>query len=237
MKTMRRVLAVVLACVVLSLATWIALVLRFGWIRGTLVGLVVAAAVVGSYAVGIGPWQRRWGATDEEVLATMPGDDRLRPDAPGTTRAITIAAPPGDVFPWLLQIGYGRGGWYSYDWLDNDGRPSLDRIDPSLQGLCVGDRIEMIPGMGPTVREIVPEDHLLSAGESDTWCLQVRPDGAGGTRLVSRWRQDWPRTLGTAVWTTLSDPGAFVMERKMLLTLKRHAEAAAPEAAGGRTRI
>ena len=121
-----------------------------------------------TYVIVVGPWQRRWGASEEEVRRSMPGDDLLRPSAPSTTRAITIDAPPEAVFPWLLQIGYGRGGWYSYDWIDNDGKPSMDRIDSALQRLAVGDRIEMLPGMGPVVREIVPNHHIVSGGESDS---------------------------------------------------------------------
>ena len=123
----------------------------------------------------------------------MPGDDLLRPEARSTTRAITIDARPEDVFPWLLQIGYGRGGWYSYDWIDNDGRPSVDRIEPALQQLAVGDRIEMLPGVGPMVREIERDHYIVSGGEADSWCLMVEPTDDGRTRLISRWRQDWPK--------------------------------------------
>ncbi len=68
------------------------------------------------------------------------------------------------MFLWLLQIGYGQGGWYSYDRIDNDGKPSVTRIDPELQRLEVGDRIEMMPGMGPVVREIELGHHILSGG-------------------------------------------------------------------------
>jgi hypothetical protein len=154
----------------------------------------------------------------------MPGDDLLRPDAPSTTRAITIDASPEGVFPWLLQIGYGRGGWYSYDWIDNDGKPSLERIDPALQLLAVGERIQMLPGMGPVVHEIVPDRYIVSGGETDSWCLLVEPTPDGRTRLISRWRQDWPKTAGTYVWLVLADPGAFVMEQKMLRRIRDLAE-------------
>jgi hypothetical protein len=154
----------------------------------------------------------------------MPGDDLMRAGAPSTTRAILIDADPRDVFPWLLQIGYRRGGWYSYDWIDNDGRRSVSRIDPVLQHLAVGDRIEMLPGFGPVVREIETDHHILSGGDADTWCLLVEPTPDGRTRLVSRWRQDWPKNIGTTVWTLISDPGAFVMEQKMLRTIRSLAE-------------
>jgi len=225
MRTKQRVGLIVLAVVVVSFGVLWALIATLELEPGILVGLSIAGVVVALYLTVIGPWHRRWGATAEEVRRVLPGDELLRPGAPSTTRAVTIDAPPEDVFPWLLQIGYGRGGWYSYDWIDNDGRPSVDRIDPALQRLDVGDRIEMIPGLGPVVREIEPNDHILSAGEVDTWCLLVEPTLDGHTRLISRWRQDWPKSAATFVWTAVTDPGAFLMEQKMLRTIGRLAEA------------
>jgi hypothetical protein len=127
-----------------------------------------------------------------------------------------------------LQIGYGRGGWFSYDWIDNDGQPSLARIEPELQRLRAGDRIQMLPGMGPIVREIQPGHHIVSSEEAQSWCLLVEPEADGTTRLISRWRLDLPKTLSTSVWIALADPGAFVMEQKMLRTLRDLAERAAP---------
>jgi hypothetical protein len=224
MNTMKRVALVVIACVVAGLILLALLMIWLGPWTGLAVGLGVAVAVVALYVAFVGPWQRRWGTTDDEARRPMPGDGLLRPGAPSTTRAITIDASPRDVFPWLLQIGYGRGGWYSYDWIDNDGERSVDRIDPALQNLAVGDRIQMLPGFGPVVREIETDHHILSGGDVDTWCLLVEPTRDGRSRLVSRWRQDWPKSFGTLIWTLLSDPGAFVMERKMLRTLKRLAE-------------
>jgi hypothetical protein len=185
--------------------------------------LGVVAVVALAYASAIGPWQHRWGATHEEAHRAMPGDDLLRPDAPATTRAIMIDAAPEQVFPWLRQIGYGRGGWYSYDWIDNDGEPSVEHLEPELR-FEVGDRIEMMPGLGPVVRAIDPGASIVSAGAADSWCLLVEPSGDGRTRLISRWRQDWPRSFATRVWTLIADPGAFIMERKMLLRIRDLAE-------------
>ena len=95
-------------------------------------GIAAAAAVVGaiSYRWVVQPWHSRWGATDDEGARWMPGDELLG-EASSTTRGVTIAAAPIEVWPWLLQIGYGKAGWYSYDWIDNDGRPSADRIMPT----------------------------------------------------------------------------------------------------------
>ena len=224
MRTMRRVALILVGCVVASLMVLAALIIWLGPFLGSAVSLGAAFFVVASYTTLLGPWQRRWNATGEEVVRAMPGDELLPSGAASTTRAITIDATPREVFPWLLQIGYGRGGWYSYDWIDNDGNRSVDRIDPALQDLAVGDRIPMLPGFGPVVREIQTDHHILSGGETDTWCLLVEPLPDGRSRLVSRWRQDWPKTFGTRVWTLITDPGAFVMEQKMLRTIRTLAE-------------
>jgi hypothetical protein len=220
MRTKQIIGLIVLGSIIVSLAVLTGLIVWLGAGTGIVVGLLIAAGVIGTYLALVGPWQRRWGATSEEVHGAMPGDGLLLPDAPSTTRAITIDASPEDVFPWLLQIGYGRGGWYSYDWIDNDGRPSVERIDPALQRLTVGDRIEMLPGLGPLVREIVPNHHIVSGGETDSWCLRVEPTPDRRTRLISRWRQDWPKSAGTYIWIALSEPGAFVMEQKMLRRIR-----------------
>jgi hypothetical protein len=224
MRTKRVIGLIVVGCLLASVAVLGLLIAWLGSALGILVGLLIAVAVIGTYLQVLGPSQRRWGATEEEVRRAMPGDDLLRPDAPSTTRAITINASPEEIFPWLLQIGYGRGGWYSYDWIDNDGKPSAARIDPALQRLAVGERIEMLPGIGPVVHEIVPTHHIVSGGEADSWCLLVDPTPDGRTRLISRWRQDWPKTASTYAWLVLADPGAFVMEQKMLRRIRDLAE-------------
>ena len=224
MRTKQIIGLIVLGCIVASLGVLAVLTAWLGVARGLSVSLLIAAGLVGTYLVVVGPWQRRWGATTAEVSRAMPGDELLRPDAPSTTRAISIDVSPEVVFPWLRQIGYGRGGWYSYDWIDNDGKSSVERIDPALQRLAVGDRIEMLPGFGPVVREIVPNHHIVCGGEMDSWCLLVESTPDGRTRLISRWRQDWPKSAGTYVWIAMSDPGAFLMEQKMLRRIRDLAE-------------
>ena len=154
----------------------------------------------------------------------MPGGD-LVPDAASATRAITIAAPAEQVWPWLVQLGYGRAGWYSYDWIDNDGQPSADRILPELQQLQVGDQILMLREMGPRVREVEPNRffvmpatrnrRLVPGPVPDAPRLPADQPVAGGR----------PLTPATAFWILLSDPGAFIMERKMLKGIRSRAEA------------
>jgi hypothetical protein len=223
MRTRLMIMAIVLAAAAATMGVVVLLVSMLDWL-GLAIGALGISFVLVAYRLWIQPWQHRWGATDEEVRRPMPGDD-LIPDAASTTRAITIAAWPEDVWPWLVQLGYGRGGWYSYDWIDNDGQDSADRIIPELQQLQVDDQILMLPGMGPRVREVEPNRYFVAGDqEGGTWCLALYQVG-GGCRLVSRWRVDWPLTAATAIWILLSDPGAFIMERKMLKGIRSRAEA------------
>jgi hypothetical protein len=224
MRTRLTIMAIVLTAASAAAGILALLVVLLGWL-GLAIGVAGATAVLVVYRVLVQPWQHRWGATDEEVGRAMPGDDLL-PVAASTTRAISVAAPPEQVWPWLVQLGYGRAGWYSYDWIDNDGHPSANRIIPELQDLTIGDQIPMLPGMGPRVQEIQPNRYLV-AGDDDggTWCLALYPTGHG-CRLVSRWRVNWPLTPATAFWILLSDPGAFIMERRMLKGVRKRAERA-----------
>ncbi len=149
-------MGLVLAVAVTGLAVAVVAVVVLGPVPGLALLAAFAIAVLVVYITWIGPWHRRWGATPNEVAMAMPGDNLLPAPAGQTTRAVTIGAPPSAIWPWLVQIGYGRAGWYSYDRIDNDGRPSATRIVPELQELDAGDRIEMVPGMGPTVRWLDP---------------------------------------------------------------------------------
>jgi hypothetical protein len=178
-----------------------------------------------------------WGATDQELQQVLAGDELL-PDARArTTHAITIAAHAREVWPWLVQMGWGRAGWYTYRWVDRllfpANGPSADRILPQLQQLQVGEQILMLPGMGPRVRDLQPNRYLLAGDrEGGTWCLALYPT-LSGCRLVSRWRQRWPLTPATAFWILVSDPGAFIMERKMLKGIRARAERSAQLADAG----
>ncbi len=225
MKTQRTILLIVLGiagAIALGAAALVVASGRFG-VLILLAGLVVLGV---AYHLIIGPWHRRWGATGAEVSRRLPGDD-LVVDARGSTRAITIVAPAGEVFPWIVQIGFGRAGWYSYDWIDNDGTPSVDHIDLDLEWLNVGDVIPMTPAMGFTVRAIDRHRHtLVSQGDDGTsWAVVVDELPGDRSRLLSRFRTPPARGLGARFWMLLADPGAFVMERRMLLGIKARAEA------------
>jgi hypothetical protein len=200
------------------------------WWLGAGLGAIVVVGAIAVLALifirVVRPWYLQWGATDEEVVMTMPGDG-LIPDTNSATRAIGIAAPPQDVWPWLLQLGFGKAGWYSYDWIDNDMQPSADQIIPEYQALEVGDRILMMPDMGFTVTSVDPGRSIVSLLEDGTtsWCLGLYSEDGTGTRLVSRWRPKWGKiTPASALLIALSDPGSFIMEQKMLRGIRDRAE-------------
>lgn len=212
-------------------------------------GLATAGAVgLGAYLLAIQPWHRRWGATDEEVARAMLGDELVSAANFETTRAITIHARPEQVWPWLVQIGQGRGGFYSYDWLENLmdlNIHSAGRVLPECQSLEVGDTIALEPeGSGYTVAALEPNHYLVletqaegdgvldevfrAAGAASTWTFLLEELDDGGTRLVARWRARWHlqnSPLSFLIGVTL-DPIEFLMEQKMLRGIKQRAEAA-----------
>lgn len=133
-----------------------------------LFGLAVfAAGAVASYRLVIAPWWRSWGADPDEAVRALPGDDVIPDGVTAETRGITIHAPPATVWPWLVQMGYGRGGWYSYDQIDMRGA-SADRVVPELQTLSVGDIMPTHPAGGFVVKAIEPERALVLFTDTHT---------------------------------------------------------------------
>jgi hypothetical protein len=177
----------------------------------------------------------RWGATDAEMSRRMPADDAVPNPTYLTTLATTINAPPEAIWPWLVQMGYQRGGLYSYDWLDRLfgylDRPSADRILPEFQSLAPGDVIPIGRGGGFPVTIVDPPRLLVLSGSTKefawAWQLALYPIAAGRTRLVSRNRGRLPRALGSWALTRLLEPTAFLMTRRMLLGIRQRAEALA----------
>lgn len=196
--------------------------------------LIVAAVVAGSAVVAYRRLLRErclaYGATAAEASATLPGDDLLAAPDVVTTRAIGIAAPPSAIWPWLVQMGSGRGGVYTYDWIENlfglEMR-SADVIRPELQGLAEGDVLPLgSRDMALRVEALVPERHLVLRSEDGAWvwAFVLVPDGAG-TRLLSRNRISAPGgRVGKALYGLVMEPGSLVMERRMLLGIRERAE-------------
>ena len=179
-------------------------------------------------------WHLHWGASDAEVHASLPGDGFL-PDARyRSTRAITIDAPPESVWPWLVQVGCRRAGFYSNDLLDNLGHPSARTIVPELQQLEVGQWVPMSPSATPsdvtafTVHSFEANRWLIWRKPDSTWVWQLTPTDAGGTRLVTRIHaaRDWRSSpLMAALGVLLMEFGDFAMLRRMLRGIKERAEA------------
>ena len=199
-------------------------------------------ALTGSLAVltypGWRPWCLTWGATGDEPARMLPGDELLeRPDLV-STRAISITAPPSAVWPWLAQMGSGRGGLYTYDWIENLlglHMHSVDVVLPQFQEIKVGDA-QRLGQSGPILRVAAadPESALVLRSDDGNWvwafCLVS--DGAE-TRLISRNRiatpgGSWPSRV---LYRYVMEPGSLVMERKMLLGIKERAERPAQEPA------
>lgn len=197
---------------------------------------VVAGAAV-AYFGFLRRWHMTWGATAREASGRVAGDE-LMPDADiVATRGVEINAPPAAIWPWLVQMGPGRGGAYTYDWIER--RFGIDirntsRIVPELQDLKVGDEIAM-PGYAMRVERLDPVRALVlrSSNHAWVWSFELRPAGSH-TRLISRNRFRLAvLPLRDKLMYPIVEPGSWVMERKMLLTLKQRAEQLARETAQG----
>ncbi|MFC1997440.1 hypothetical protein ACFLXI_07525 [Chloroflexota bacterium] len=220
--------------------------------RRTIIGfcgglLAACTAAVAAYILAIRPWHLRWGSTDEELDLSLPGDDLVPKPKLTATHSITINASKTQIWPWLVQIGQGRGGFYSYDWIEN--AMGLDihtsnQILPEHQDLKVGDLIPLSEDeFGVPVAILDPEKSLVLHGDTrepgpgiapvmkegdymtTVWGFHLVPKGDGRTRLVERILIDWNESpLNTLFYRVFLEPGSFIMEQKMLRGIKERAE-------------
>jgi hypothetical protein len=180
-------------------------------------------------------WVLTWGATDDEVARDLPGDELLESPDIVATRAIGIDAPPSAIWPWLVQMGPGRAGAYTYDWIENLfglNMHSADQIVPEWQKLEVGDVLLSKEGQPGMRVEILEPGRVLSnrseAGDW-VWTFALEPEN-GSTRLISRNRIAMKgAAAGQWFGMRVMEPGSLVMERKMLLGIKQRAERLAAE--------
>ena len=175
-------------------------------------------------------------AASDERARVLPGDERISQPIDTITHGITIRRPPREVWPWLVQMGAGsRAGWYSYDWLDNGGRPSMERIEPALQHPDVGSIFPALPGVTEGfVVLAINRERLLTLGmlgpdgtPEVTWTFVLTETAPGVTRLLVRVRggpgyrfHGLPLLLTRIAVRVVH----FMMERKQLLGIKRRAE-------------
>jgi len=204
------------------------------WLKRILTALAAAAAAVAGlerlYRRGARQRVLDWGATAEEAARRLPGDDLLDRADIVATRAISIDAPPSAIWPWLVQMGPGRGGAYTYDWIENLlglDMHSADRIHPEWQDLKVGDVLRSGDGkLGMRVEILEPERLLCNRSEAGdwVWTFALVPED-GSTRLLSRNRiAIGGAAAGRRLGMLVMEPGSLVMERKMLLGIKQRAE-------------
>lgn len=186
-----------------------------------LVSIIFLLAVVTLlYYLIYRPWSLSWGATNEEVNRQMNGDEILEQPTFVATRAISVEASPEDIWPWIIQIGYKRAGFYSYDRLDNDGIPSSNRILPEYQGLQVGDFIPMNEAVNAVVVELIPYETMVMDFQPWVWTWGLYESKEGHTRLVTR---VYYRTE-SAFRNFLVDTFEIFMMRKCLLEIKQRVE-------------
>ncbi len=190
-------------------------------------------------------WMRSWGAAPDEARRALPGDELTPHPQIRFTRAITIDAPPGAVWPWIVQQGQGRGGLYSYDALENligCDIHSTDRILPDMQNIQPGDAVRLGPEGYPCfyVREVVPERTLVLFSDPGTepdatapeppalssWVFHLEEQASGSTRLLVRGATQWEPSFAANLMWQLSDVLGFVMGRRQMRGIKARAEAA-----------
>ncbi len=197
-------------------------------------GLAVLAVAYLAGAALLRPFYLRWGVTGDEVRSTLAGDDATIDAAFVSDHGVTVRAPVEQVWPWLVQMGQDRGGFYSYAWLENLLALDIhnaDRIHPEWQTLAVGDSVLATPpgwlgfrrAFGWRVTSVVPNDHLAL----EYWgTFAVRPTPDGGSRLLVRTRTGRPPLLAAPLMLLGFEPLHFLMQRGMLLGIRSRAERA-----------
>jgi hypothetical protein len=181
------------------------------------------------------PWYSRWGATADELTQSLPGDEYVPHSRGGYTQAINIKASASSVWPWLVQIGQDKGGFYSYELLENMVGCNIhnaDRILTEHQNIKTGDKLIMHPkAPAIPVTAVEPEKALVYGGRQDentanVWIFFINEED-GLTRLISRWSFDYkPGLVNKVAYNWFLEPIAAVMQRKMLLGIKQRAEIA-----------
>jgi hypothetical protein len=214
------------------------------WLRRSALAILIIFVAAGiAYHLGLRNWCMRWGTTPAEAHATLPGDDLFPVYTGQATHAITIHASPQQVWPWLMQIGQDRSGFYSYTFLENSigaDMPKVERLVPDWKARTVGETVwfatpKRFGGQGRMIAAVVqpersfvmvsPKDwENLQAGrpaQEGFWSFTLEPAPDGQSRLIARARGGTPPTLASrAIGRLFWEPMHFVMEQKMLRTIR-----------------
>jgi hypothetical protein len=183
---------------------------------------LLGTAATAMYASVIRPWHLRWGAEPGDEQRQLPGDELLPEHGTRIIHAVTIDAPVEQVWPWLAQVGQDRGGFYSYEWLENLAGCEMnnaDRIHPEWQHRQLGETVHLHPAGGLKVSVFGPGSALGLAGWGTFVLVPIGPER---TRLIAR--GGVPPGAAAAVYAVLMEIPHFVMERRMLIGIKQRAE-------------
>lgn len=174
------------------------------------------------------PWYSTWGTTKAEAAMALPGDETKPAGALVTTKGITINATPDRIWPWITQLGQGRGGMYSYTVLENlvgCKIKNIYEILPEEQHLKLGDYMVLHPaGLKLPITAMETNKYMIAS--EGGWSFHLLPQADGTTRLVTRGRNDY-KGFAYVIDRILFEPMAFLMEQKMLRTIRDTAEAQA----------
>jgi hypothetical protein len=210
-------------------------------LKARLLCLATAVTALALCALWIRPRMLTWGATSDETIRRYPGDELVSDADGGATMATVLPAPPEKVWPWLVQMGGGRAGWYSWDWLDNNGEPSADRVVPDWQNLEVGRRLKgptnwwIVVALEPNRTLVMQSSYSLLTGRSfdprsgllprayveGIWGFHLRPAADGRSRLVIRTRsRSHPRLFARPFRLLLGEPVHFMLQTRQFHNLR-----------------
>ena len=180
------------------------------------------------YIFIIRPWHLKWGATANEVIIDLPGDEIVNKPDFNATRGISISASTEEIWKWIVQIGSMRAGWYSIDWMDNAGKPSSIVILPEFQQIEIGQFIPFTPDQknGMWVKDFNQYEYILwiDKGGRATWLWYMYVSDVGETRLITRLRTKYVWNSLWIIYYLIYDFGDIIMMKKCMKGIKLRAE-------------